>query len=324
MNNDTNDSNLYSLDDGNGMSGETTDHGTRNARSGNVSGYDGVIHDTRWLLENAVLDAIGLLDDDEREAFERSFGAASPEVQAQIRAAQTRFCTGEESLLPRVDAPDDQRERVLRAVRNAIAEEQERIAVTHGRRLSIAGRPRTRVAGYWRTGALGFATAAAVLGAAMIDITGDYRQLEGSIGGGRAADELVAAGGPGFASDVLYDHQTRRVALRPADPIAAGEAAPSGSIFLHPDWSSVLLAVRNLPIEEGVSYQLVLEQAGGAVRVLDRIQVSSGSYPQRVMLDPRDIAALTLDDAADSLGRLAIHAVRTVEGRLVRTAVLVA
>ena len=33
------------------------------------------------LLEQAVLDAVGLLDDDEREAFERGFAAAPPAVR---------------------------------------------------------------------------------------------------------------------------------------------------------------------------------------------------------------------------------------------------
>ena len=45
---------------------------------------------THELLELASLDALGLLDADERESFERAFRAAAPAVQAQIRREQLR------------------------------------------------------------------------------------------------------------------------------------------------------------------------------------------------------------------------------------------
>jgi len=46
---------------------------------------------TYELLEAAQLDALGLLDDAERDAFDAAFFAASPDVQAQIRREQARL-----------------------------------------------------------------------------------------------------------------------------------------------------------------------------------------------------------------------------------------
>ncbi|QYU70067.1 hypothetical protein J4558_08100 [Leptolyngbya sp. 15MV] len=43
------------------------------------------------LLEMAVLDTLGLLDEQEQAAFEMAFRSAPPAVQAQVRREQTRF-----------------------------------------------------------------------------------------------------------------------------------------------------------------------------------------------------------------------------------------
>ena len=59
---------------------------------------------TRELLELASLDAMGLLDDNEHEAFEGAFRAAAPAVQRQVRREQERL-TGDTSTLPDVDPP---------------------------------------------------------------------------------------------------------------------------------------------------------------------------------------------------------------------------
>jgi len=42
------------------------------------------------MIELAILDAMGLLDEEERLAFELAFRAAAPPVQAQVRREQTR------------------------------------------------------------------------------------------------------------------------------------------------------------------------------------------------------------------------------------------
>lgn len=50
---------------------------------------------TQELIELAVLDAMGLLDEQEREAFDAAFDAAAPAIQAQVRREQTRLSVSE-------------------------------------------------------------------------------------------------------------------------------------------------------------------------------------------------------------------------------------
>ena len=75
---------------------------------------------TQELIELAVLDAMGLLDEAEREAFEAGFSSASPAVQAQVRREQTRLCLSE-ALLPDEEPPAGLRALVVEAVRKAMA-----------------------------------------------------------------------------------------------------------------------------------------------------------------------------------------------------------
>ena len=76
---------------------------------------------TRDLIELSLLDAMGLLDDEERAAFERAFAGTSPAVQSHVRREQTRLAQID-FLLPDVEAPAGLRAMVLEAVRKAMAE----------------------------------------------------------------------------------------------------------------------------------------------------------------------------------------------------------
>ncbi|XOV76882.1 MAG: hypothetical protein ACFHWZ_08725 [Phycisphaerales bacterium] len=74
---------------------------------------------TQEMIEMASLDALGMLDADERAEFEAAFRAASPSVQAQVRREQKRFADAEH-LLPEVDPPAGMKFRVMSAIRDAI------------------------------------------------------------------------------------------------------------------------------------------------------------------------------------------------------------
>ena len=74
---------------------------------------------THELLELASLDAMGLLDPEEREAFELAFRAAAPALQAQIRREQLRL-SYIDGILPVVEPPPGLRARVMAKVREAI------------------------------------------------------------------------------------------------------------------------------------------------------------------------------------------------------------
>lgn len=129
---------------------------------------------TQELLELAALDALGLLDEGEREAFDVAFRVAPPAVQAQIRREQTRIA-GDDSLLPGVDAPIGLKARVLAAWQEAVD-----AVSTRGKARRLVGAftllPSRGVSPLWRAGAIGCAAASIVLAVAMFTIKGDFEQ----------------------------------------------------------------------------------------------------------------------------------------------------
>src|SRR5690606_2614363 len=109
---------------------------------------------TQELIELALLDAYGLLDETERAAFDAAFMASPPSVRARVRRGQTRLAKSD-WLLPDVPPPAGLRAAVIEAARRAMAEVggRER-GVTHA-----AGRvppmlPNRRVSPLWRAASL--------------------------------------------------------------------------------------------------------------------------------------------------------------------------
>ncbi|MEO1130526.1 MAG: hypothetical protein AAFX05_12590, partial [Planctomycetota bacterium] len=115
---------------------------------------------TQELYELASLDALGLLDDDERADFERAFRAAAPEVQAQIRRQQLHAADIED-LLPRVEPPAGLRARVLEAVRQAMSVVRP-AHMSHAQDSGVLAKIYTSMP-LWRAACIGFATATVVL-----------------------------------------------------------------------------------------------------------------------------------------------------------------
>jgi hypothetical protein len=140
---------------------------------------------THELLELAALDALGLLDEAEREAFDAAFRAAPPALQAQIRREQTRIA-GDDTLLPRVEAPLGLKARVMAAWRDAVEAVSSR---SPARRLvgSLALMPSRGVSPLWRAGAIGCAAASIVLAMAMFTIRGQFEKYQ------QAANSINAA-----------------------------------------------------------------------------------------------------------------------------------
>jgi hypothetical protein len=88
------------------------------------------------LLELAALDAFGLLDEYEAALYSRSFHHAPAAVQDEIRDVQAALAS-EEALLPDAEPDPSLRERVLRAVNDAIEADSLRLAP-----LAMIGRSR--------------------------------------------------------------------------------------------------------------------------------------------------------------------------------------
>lgn len=121
------------------------------------------------LLEHAVLDAYGLLDEEQRLAFERAFRAAPRSVQLQVRREQERVAGFESSLSSESPAPE-LKERVIAAVRAEIEAERANSELAalalHGGDLSgqVEAMGRRYVSGWWQTAAIALLAVSTVLG----------------------------------------------------------------------------------------------------------------------------------------------------------------
>lgn len=127
------------------------------------------------LLEQAHMDALGLLDPSEQAAFELAFAQASPAVKAQLRAEQARVAA-QQLVLPVVEPSPDLRDRVLAAVAAASVQSE-----VHSAQDRLEFRPVSRVSSWWRVGTLGMATAACALGAAFLYVSGTNDRLRNDL-----------------------------------------------------------------------------------------------------------------------------------------------
>jgi anti-sigma-K factor RskA len=252
------------------------------------------------LLENALLDALSLLDEDEREAFDAAFNAAPPHIQAQVRREQTRLARMD-SLLPDVVPPATLRARVIEAVQSAMAHRSAQDAHASLRLDdpdTIARLPqmahRRKVAAVWRAVALGCAAAAIVLGVTAIQLQGllqDFRSQE---------DALVSAirdkFGPEYLVDALVDDSTQRITLVGNDAGFTSDA--KAAVWVNPDWRTAKLFGINLPATEGSQYRLVvLNENNEPVSVVAEFTFNGGllnrEVPVTVSLDADRLAIIS-------------------------------
>lgn len=264
----------------------------------------------RELLENALLDALSLLDEEDSAAFNEAFHAAPPHVQAQVRREQTRLARLD-SLLPDVTAPATLRARVLAAVQSAMAERRAQDAHA-ALRLddpdTIARLPqmahRRKVAAVWRAVALGCAAAAIVLGVTAVQLQGllqDFRSQE---------DVLVSAirdkFGPDYLIQALVDDSTQRITLVGNDSGFANNA--KAAVWVNPDWRTAKLFGINLPATEGSQYRLVVvDENNVPVSIVAEFTFNGGlldrEIPVTVSLDA-DRLAIVSGNAANTDGVL--------------------
>lgn len=222
---------------------------------------------TQELIELAILDAMALLDDDERRVFERAYRAAPPAIQAQVRREQTRL-SRIEAVLPRVDAPLGLRGRVLRAVREAVAAARcSTVKHTGGLRLIPQLIPSRKVSPLWRSGALGFAAAAIVFAVATLYMRSEFEDLLLTSRDSQLVDEGLQSAGPQFQS-ILFDHNVTRIVLTPENESVTAKA----SIWFDPAGDSYTLICQQLPAYDGEYQLVVLDDEGGVDHVLATFQ----------------------------------------------------
>jgi hypothetical protein len=249
------------------------------------------------LIELSILDAMALLDEEEHVQFELAFRAASPAIQAQVRREQTRL-SRIESLLPRVDPPAGLRALVLEAVRTQMA--------LAGRDADVAGvitPPMSRSRGVsplWRVGSLGMAAAAIVFGVTTFLYNARYEELTNQLHGDALFAQLQTQFGATFVRDVLFDADTRRVVMQPAQAGFKGEA----SLFVNPEWNKAKFFCRAMTSPVGRSYKLaVVDENDQVVQVLDEFTSNGGLMSKDIVIDPSKAARLAVLTSTDEPGR---------------------
>ncbi len=235
---------------------------------------------THELIEYTMLHALGLLEDDERQAYEAAFDAAPKPVQLRVREEARRMADLGD-LIPEVEPSDELRDVVVAAVRAAIREDENesRIAQQTTQASPIIGRidsstptptratsqPRLstsqRVHRVWRVAAVGFAAASIAMGVVMINIQQTMQQAQRSA----LVDNLYDQIGAKYLESTIFDANTHRVALTATDSQSKAVAA----VWYNPDWSSARLFVKNLASEQNKTLRLVvLDENDNIVEVI--------------------------------------------------------
>jgi hypothetical protein len=229
------------------------------------------------LIELAILDAMGLLDEEERVLFESAFRAAAPAVQAQVRREQTRL-SRIEMLLPDVAPPAGLRALVLKAVRDEMAK-----APSSGDLLIPAIVKSRGVSPLWRAASLGLAAAVLVMAITMFLFQREHSRAFDEWQRDSLVRKMVEELGASFVRDVLFNDEAQRVVLASSAPDFKGQA----SVFLlNPDSASARFFCDAMPTPAGRKYKLVvLDSEGTVVHEVTEFTSSGGLVTVEVNID---------------------------------------
>lgn len=224
-------------------------------------------YNNRDLIELAQLDALGMLDEAERAAFEKAFKAAPASIQQLVRDSQLRAAEIE-PWLPDVQPQASLRERVLAAVAAAVRSEQNRPEVA-GRLTPTIARSST-VAPFWRAVAIGSMAAAVLFGMVTIKLYGDFQNVNDVVKTNMVADKWLKDFGARFENS-LYSDKTKFVQFSPATASARGSA-----VMLVDDGSgSAQFFAKDLPPVEGGYTLALVGPDGQVVRTIARLDTTS-------------------------------------------------
>lgn len=226
------------------------------------------------LLENAHLDALGLLDESEQEAFDRAYRAAPPAIREQIRAEQARWAE-HAGMLPEVAPPAGLRDRVLAAVAAAAGEQVEDEPV-------LVLEPVQRVSKWWRVGAIGLATAAVALGSAFVYVSGTNESLRDALATGERSDQLLTLFGRGESGvehirGMVLDAGATRVLFTPTAVASESRFAGRMSVFTSTKWKDALVCFELPRSVAEEQYKLVVVSDKGEVVETLRTFASDGT-----------------------------------------------
>jgi hypothetical protein len=194
------------------------------------------------LIEQASLDALGLLDEFEAAHYARSFHAAPASVQEEIRRLQAAMAT-DAALLADEEPPADLRAKVMGSVREAMDEEARELKpiATIGSKSSRSSAPAAaelierermglklraveRLVSVWRAASVGLA---ASLVAALVWIhvfKGEMNRVEQLVQNGATSQEIESQLGSGFRALLNAPGRT-------AYPLAGSDPSVFGALL---------------------------------------------------------------------------------------------
>jgi hypothetical protein len=208
----------------------------------------------------ATLDALGLLEPNEREAFERAFGSASPSIQRQVVREQRRLAA-DESLLPDVEPSANLRERVVAAVREAMSSVRvDSPSDVLARILPDPVSMRRNVTPLWRAACIAFASATIMLLLAGFSLQQEIQRAMSAREDANFAAIMTQDLGPEFA-DALLSPKAQRVAFSKAEGTRRGNAA----IYYDPESELAYLVCNDMDVYDG-SYTLAVVDENGTVQ----------------------------------------------------------
>ena len=256
---------------------------------------------THEILELARLDALGMLDSDERVVFERASQDASPSLRDQIRREQNRL-TDISDLLPDIDPPQDLRARVIGAVRDAMAAVTGRNAGDVLARIEpLAVNMRRNVSPLWRAACIGFATATVVLMGFAFNLQTTYDNSLQAMRNGELAEQIAREIGPQFV-DTLLSPTAEFVNFSPV----ADTGAKGGAVVVIDKESKIAFIVcKNLPKISGQYALVVTNDKGEVLQTVARF-VNSGELNGRVLdgsLSPSNRYAIYASDTPNEPGK---------------------
>jgi hypothetical protein len=215
------------------------------------------------LFEQAGLAALGLLDRDEHEAYERALRDQPAEVREQIIREQARFAESPE-LTARVEPDASLKDRVLDRVHAAIVQR-----VIHAESSEGSEKPERNL---WRIGSVGLLAACVALGAIAFQTyqtnSDMRRQLESN---------AVATGSINIEAMLFDKNLTRIVLSANTDAGSAGVVSGAEStLFVNEQAKEARLLYRGLPRVEGSTYRVVvLDEQGSVTRELAQFEGTS-------------------------------------------------
>ena len=238
------------------------------------------------LIENSVLDAVGLLDEDERVAFDRAFASASPRVQAMVRAEQSRL-SDLDLLLPDVEPPAHMRAEVVGRVREAIAAAylgEDAQATRASTFLEIL--PSRKVSPIWRAFAVGSLAAAVVFGVSVLQMSNQYDDLRDAIANDQLLEEVTRQFGSRQVRDILFGEDTQRIVLASAD---GDEVGAEASIFWNTGWEDAQFYCTRLASRTGERFRLaIVDEHDQIVEDLMTFDATGGLDSKSVEFNPGD------------------------------------